>query len=119
MEEIIDRDELEQFIAQFGRMKTVPDLTAFGYGLPQASMCNIKGEKFLRLIFNHPEGRPISLYLRPHTSDLASGNSISSELEEYGIFSTSLVGFDLLIVSSLDKARVSLIAQAVAQQIDR
>jgi hypothetical protein len=119
MEEIIDMDELEQFIAQFGRMKAIPNLTAFGYGPPHAILCRIKGEKFLRLVFNHPEGRPLSLYLRPYNSEQSARSSISLELEEYGIFSTSLGGVDLFIVSLLDKARISLIAQAVAQQLDR
>jgi hypothetical protein len=118
MEEIVDMDELEQFIAQFGRMKKIPNLTAFGYGPPHAILCRIKEEKFLRLVFNHPEGRPLSLYLKPHNSELSAPCSISLELEEYGIFSTSQGGVDLLIVSLLDKARISLIAEAVAQQFE-
>jgi anti-sigma factor RsiW len=117
--EIINIDDLKQFVARFGKMKAIPNLTAFGYGPPHAILCRIKGERFLHLIFNHPEGRPLSLYLRPRTSELIARSSTSLKLEEYGIFSTSLAGVDILIVSSLDEARASLIAQAIAQQIDR
>jgi anti-sigma factor RsiW len=117
--EIIDMDELNQFVARFGRMKTIPNLTAFGYGPPHAILCKIKGEKFLHLIFNTPEGRPLSIYVRPRTSELFALSPKSLKLENYSIFSTSTAGIDLLIVSSLDEARASVIAQAFAQQIDR
>jgi anti-sigma factor RsiW len=117
--EIINIDDLKQFVARFGKMKAIPNLTAFGYGPPHAILCRIKGEKFLHLIFTHTDGRPLSLYLRPRTSELIARSPNSSKLEEYGIFSTSLVGVDILIVSALDEARASLIAQAIAQQIDR
>jgi anti-sigma factor RsiW len=117
--EIINMDELKEFVARFGKMKSIPNLTAFGYGPPHAILCRIKGEKFLHLIFYHPEGRPLSLYMRPRTSELIAPSPTSLKLEEYGIFSTSLAGVDLLIVSSLDEARASLIAQAIAQQINR
>jgi anti-sigma factor RsiW len=118
MGEIIKMDELAQFVARFGKMKAIPNLTAFGYGPPHAILCRIKEEKFLHLIFNHPEGRPLSVYLRPHTSELISQGPTSLKLKEYGIFSTSLAGVDILIVSLLDEAGASLIAQAIAQQID-
>jgi anti-sigma factor RsiW len=117
--EIINMDELKQFVARFGKMKAIPNLTAFGYGPPHAILCRIKGEKFLHLIFNHPEGRPLSLYLGPRDSELIAQSPTSLKFEEYNIFSTSLTGVDLLIVSSLDEAKASLIAQAIAQQIDR
>jgi anti-sigma factor RsiW len=117
--ETISQDELKQFVTQFGKMRAIPDLTAFGYGPPHAILCRIKGEKFLHLVFNHRDGNPLSLYLRPRTSELIARSPTSLKLEEYGIFSTSMAGVDLLIVSSLDEARASSIAQAVAQQIDR
>jgi anti-sigma factor RsiW len=117
--EIIDMDELKQFVARFGKMKAVPDLTAFGYGPPHAILCTIKEEKFLHLIFYHPEVPPLSLYMRRRTSELIAQSPTSLKLEEYGTFSTSLKGVDLLIVSSLDEAGASLIAQAIAQQIDQ
>jgi anti-sigma factor RsiW len=117
--EIVDMNELKGFVARFGRMKTIPNLTAFGYGPPHAILCRIKGAKFLHLIFNTPEGRPLSIYVRPRTSELFALSPKSQKFKDYSVFSTSTAGIDLLIVSSLDEARASLIAQAIAQQIDR
>jgi anti-sigma factor RsiW len=115
----IKMDEINQFVAQFGKMKAIPSLTAFGYGSPHAIMCRIKGEKFLHLVFHDSEGRPLSLYLRPRTSELISRNPTSFKIEEYGIFSTSHSGVDILIVSSHGEAKASVIAQAIARQIER
>jgi anti-sigma factor RsiW len=117
--ETINQDELKEFVARFGKMKEIPNLTAFGYGPPHAILCKIKNEKFLHLVFNHREGRHLSLYLRPRTSELIARNPTSLKLQEHGIFSTSPAGVDLLIISSLDEAEASSIAQAIAQQIDR
>jgi anti-sigma factor RsiW len=117
--EIINMDELKQFVARFGKMNAIPNLTAFGYGPPHAILCKIKGEKFLHLVFYHPEVPPLSLYMRRSTSELIARSPTSVKFEEYGIFSTSIAGVELLIVSSLDEAGASLIAQAIAQQIDQ
>jgi anti-sigma factor RsiW len=118
MGESIKTEEIKQFVARFGKMKAMPNLTAFGYGSPHAIMCRIKGERFLHLIFHDLEGRPLSLYLRPRTSALLSPNPTWLKLEEYGIFSTSEAGVDILIISAHDEAKASLIAHAIAQQID-
>jgi anti-sigma factor RsiW len=117
--EIIDMDERKQFVTEFGKMKEIPNLTAFGYGAPHAILCRIKGEKYLHLIFYHPEVPPLSLYMRRSTSELIAQSPISLKFEEYGIFSTSVAGVDLLIISALDEAGASLIAQAIARQIDQ
>jgi Putative zinc-finger len=117
--EIINIDELKEFVARFGNMKAIPNLTDFGYGPPHAILCKIKGEKFLHLVFYHPEVPPLSLYMRRRTSELIAPSPTSLKSKEYGFFSTSMAGVDLLIVSSLDEAGASLIAQAVAQQIDQ
>jgi Putative zinc-finger len=117
--EIINIDELKQFVARFGKMKAIPNLTDFGYGPPHAILCTIKGEKFLHLVFYHPEVPPLSLYMKPRTSELIALSPTSLKFEEYGIFSTSMAGVDLLILSTLDEAGASLIAQAIAQQIDQ
>jgi anti-sigma factor RsiW len=117
--EIINMDELKQFVARFGKMKAIPNLTAFGYGPPHGILCKIKGEKFLHLVFYHPEVSPLSLYMRQRTSELIAQSPTSLKFEESGIYSTSQAGVDLLIISSLDEAGASLIAQAIAQQIDQ
>jgi anti-sigma factor RsiW len=117
--EIINIDELKEFVARFAKMKAIPNLTDFGYGPPNAILCKIKGEKFLHLVFHHPDVPPLSLYMRRRTSELIARSQTSLKFKEYGIFSTSMAGVDLLIVSSLDEAGASLIAQAVAQQMDQ
>lgn len=119
MGEIVSPDDLKRLVAQFGKMNAIPDLTAFGYGPPHAILCRIKGEKFLHLIFNHPEGRQLSLYLRPHASELIARSPASAKHADFDVFSTSLSGVDILIVSSFDNAMAGSIAQAIGRQIDR
>ncbi len=117
MGEITNADELNQLVARFGKMKALPDLTAFGYSPAHGTLCRIKEEEFLHLIFNHPEERPLSVYLRPRTSVMIAKSTISIKLEGFLISSASQAGVDLLIVSSLDEARTSSIAQVIARQI--
>ncbi|MBO0801262.1 MAG: hypothetical protein J2P31_20780, partial [Blastocatellia bacterium] len=104
---------------RFGKMQAIPSLAAFGYGPPHAFLCRIKGEEFLHLVFNRPEGHPLSIYIRPRTSELIALSPTSIKLEGYCLFSTSMAGIDILVVSSLDETRAPSIAQAIAQQVDK
>jgi len=81
----VDMRELNQFVARFGKMKAIPNLTAFGYGPPHAILCKIKGEPFLHLIFEQPQGQPLSIYIRPRSSELIASSPRSLKHEEYRI----------------------------------
>ncbi|MBO0720531.1 MAG: zf-HC2 domain-containing protein [Blastocatellia bacterium] len=115
----IEMSELRGFVTRFGKMQEIPSLAAFGYGTPHGILCKIKGEQFLHLVFNRPEGNPLSIYIRPRTSELLVLSPTSLKLEGYRLFSTSMAGIDILVVSSLDETRAPAIAQAIAQQVNR
>ena len=117
MKAIKDRETLDKLVAEYGRMKAIPDLSAFGFGDPHAKACLVNGAKFLHLIFLDPKGQGLSLFIRPHASDLNARELMVFQKEGFEVASLSQSGIDLLVVSSLDGKQTASIARAVAEQL--
>ncbi|MCI0489610.1 MAG: zf-HC2 domain-containing protein [Blastocatellia bacterium] len=112
-----DGDTLNRLVAEYGRMKATPDLSAFGFSDPHAKICTVNGRKFLHLICLDSNGQGLSLFIRPHAADLGVERLTVLDQKGFSVASLSRSGVDVLVVSSLDEERTSKIAEAVAAQL--
>lgn len=115
---ITDSDELAKLIALYGNMKVMPDLSAFGFGESRGRVCKVDGVEFLHLIFYNREQQPVSLFLRPRSSQMIAEELRVIHRDNYNAVSISRSGIELLVVSSLDDKQTSAIAQALAAQLE-
>lgn len=108
-----DRDELDRLCAQYGQLTKTPDLTAFGFTDPRGKICGLNGTRSLHIVYQNAEGKPLSVFLRPHSPDIKEDMSLGNK-DDFQIASTSRAGTDFVIVANLDAKRAQEIAQAVA-----
>ncbi len=114
---ITNSDEVNRLAAEYGRVEKTPDLSAFGFGGPRAKVCLVNDAKTLHLVFHAAGQQPLSLFLRPHGSDLKADQLIVHQRDGYRIGSVSRSGTLVLIVSSLDDRLMTAISQAIVAQL--
>jgi anti-sigma factor RsiW len=112
-----DIEELNRRAASYGRVQTIPDLSAFGYGDPRGRICKINEIEFLHLTYYHPTEQPLSLFLRPHASDGIGERLTALNQDRFSVVSISSSVTDLFVVTSFDEGRTNTIAGAVAKQL--
>ncbi len=111
---VIDPDELRRLVTTSAKLKAVPDLSVFGYGNPRGRICKVNGVEFLHLVYYHASQPPISLFLRPHDSNLITERLTALPSGSFNVVSVSQAGIDLLVVSSLTEEQTSSITRAIA-----
>ncbi|MGE0129005.1 MAG: anti-sigma factor [Blastocatellales bacterium] len=114
---VIDPGELRQLVTTSVKVKAVPDLSAFGYGDPRGRVCKVSEVEFLHLVYYHASLPPISLFLRPHNSNLITERLTALHSGSFNVVSVSQTGVDLLIVSSLSEEQTSSITRAIASRL--
>jgi len=114
---ITDSQELNRLAAAYGKMGATPDLSRFGYVNPRGRTCKVDGIEFLHLVYYNQDKQPLSLFVRPHASDLIANELTVIQKDNYEVASISRSGVDLLIVSSLDEKLAEEITRAVAAQL--
>jgi hypothetical protein len=114
---VIDPGELRQLVTTTARVKNVPDLSAFGYGNPRGRVCKVSEVEFLHLVYYHASQPPISLFLRPHGSNLITERLTALHSGSFNVVSVSQAGVDLLVVSSLTEEQTSSITRAIASRL--
>lgn len=111
---VTDLDELHRLVTTTAKFKAVPDLSAFGYGNPRGRVCEVNEVEFLHLVYYHASQPPISLFLRPHNSNLITERLTALHSGSFNVVSVSQAGVDLLVVSSLTEEQISSITRAIA-----
>jgi anti-sigma factor RsiW len=111
-----DKEELNRLCAQYGQLWGVPDLTALGFSDPRGKICGLNGVRALHIVYQSAEGKPLSIFVRPHAPDLSENLSLSSK-DDFHIASVTSGNTDFVIVTNLDAKKTEEIAQLVAKGI--
>ncbi|MCI0389547.1 MAG: anti-sigma factor [Acidobacteria bacterium] len=114
---VTDLDELRRLVTTSAKLMAVPDLSAFGYGNPRGRLCQVNEVEFLHLVYYHASQPPISLFLRPHDSNLIRERLTALHSGSFNVVSVSQAGIDLLVVSSLAEEQTSSLTLAVASRL--
>ena len=114
---VIDPGELRQLVTTSVNVKSVPDLSAFGYGNPRGRVCKVSEVEFLHLVYYHASQPPISLFLRRHDSSLVTERLTALHSGSFNVVSISQAGVDLLVVSSLTEEQTSSVTRAIASRL--
>ncbi|MCI0485233.1 MAG: zf-HC2 domain-containing protein [Blastocatellia bacterium] len=114
---ITNSEELGRLTAAYSNLDAPPDLSAFGYGDPRATVCTVKEEKFLHLVYYNQEQQPVSLFVRPHSEGLITSRFNVASEGDYQVASVSSAGIDLLVVASLGQEQTSTMTKAIAAQL--
>ncbi len=114
---VTDPDELRRLVTTAAKVKTFPDLSAFGYGNPRGRVCKVSEVEFMHLVYYHASQPPISLFLRPHDSSLVAERLTAMRSRSFNVVSISQGGADLLVVSSLTEEQTSSITRAIAARL--
>ncbi len=112
-----DPIKLDKLTTDYSKLAKLPDLSEFGYQDARAVICTINSKKALHLIFQHPEQKPLSLFVRLHDQQMIADDLVTLAKGEYEVASLSKAGTDLVIVSYLDEAQTAAIAKAIAAQL--
>lgn len=113
---IKDKEELDRLCAQYGQLSRVPDLTAFGFSDPRAKICGLNGVRSLHIVYQSVEGKPLSIFVRPHSTDLIENLSLDGK-DDICIASIAHAGTDFVIVANLDAKRTEEIARSVSEDM--
>lgn len=111
-----NRDELDRMCAQYGQLAWTPDLAAFGFFEPRAKVCALNGVRALHLIYQSAEGKPMSIFMRAHSSDLDEDMSFGSK-DGFRVASVTHSGTDIVIVANLDADRMEQIARSITESM--
>ncbi len=114
---VTDPGELLQLVTTAAKLKGVPDLSAFGYGDPRGRFCKVSEVEFLHLVYYHATQPPISLFLRPHDSNLIPERLTTFHSGSFNVASVSQSGMDLLVVTSLAEEETSSITRTIASRL--
>ena len=114
---VTDPAELGRLIRVSAKVNALPDLSAFGYGNPRGRVCKINEVEFLHLVYYHDSQPPLSLFLRPHDSNLITAHLTALHSGNFNVVSVSQSGVDLLVVSSLTEEQTSSITRALASRL--
>lgn len=115
---ITDHEELDRLSRSYGKLDRTPDLTAFGYVDPAGRACKVNGTVFLHLVYYSPDRQPLSIFLRPHSSDLANDGLTILHEKSHAVSSISKAGVDVLVVTSIDdEPGAAAVAQAIASHL--
>lgn len=115
---VVDREELDKLSRSYGKLDQTPDLTAFGYVDPVGRACKVDRTVFLHLVYYNPDRRPLSIFLRPHSSDLANDGLTTRREKSHAVSSISKSGVDVLVVTSVDdEPSAAAVAQVIASHL--
>jgi anti-sigma factor RsiW len=111
--------ELDKMTVRYSKLAKTPDLSAFGYGEARAVICTINSKKALHLIYQHPEQKPVSLFIRLHDQKMIEDDLTTLTQGEYKVSSLSKAGTDLFVVSQQSDAQTAAFARAIAEQLQQ
>lgn len=114
---ITDREELDRLSRAYGKLDRTPDLSAFRYGEAAGRACKVNGTVFLHLAYYSPDRQPLSVFLRPHSSDLTNDGLRILHEKEHSVTSVSKSGVDVFVVTSNDDELGAAAAQAIASYL--
>lgn len=112
-----DRTKLNRLVAEYSGLKTVPDLSAFGYGIPRGEVCAVNGAPVLHLIYYDSRQQPLSLFLRPHRSDLETDRLTVEKRDRYRVSSVSAAGIDVFVVAVAGEDQAGAVVLFIAAQL--
>lgn len=114
-----DPVELDRLTTAYSKLAKLPDLSAFGYGNPRAVICTINSKRALHLIFQNPEQKPLSVFVRLHDQKMIADDLVTLAKGECEVASMSKDGTDLFVVTYLDERQTAAIAKAIAAQLQQ
>lgn len=112
-----DRTKLNRLVADYGGLKAVPDLLAFGYGIPRGKVCAVNGSPVLHLVYHDSLQQPLSLFLRPHGSDLETDRVTVEVRDGSRVASVSAAGIDVFVVAVAVEDQTAEIVRFIAAQL--
>ncbi len=114
---VSDAKELDKLMPVYSRLTKTPDLAAFGYSEPRAKICLLNRIRVLHVIYQNPNGKPLSVFLKAHDERLVADELVTLTRNEHRLISMVEKGTDMVIVAAMDEGQAATIAKAITSQM--
>lgn len=114
---ISDPAQIDKLCAEYGGLDKVPDLSAFGFSNVRAKICPLDKVKFLHLIYQSDNQKPLSIFFRLHDQELIGDDLLMLKKQGYEIASLSREGIDWVVISTLDEQQTAAITKHLSENL--
>jgi hypothetical protein len=114
---ISDPVQIDKLCAEYGGLGKVPDLSAFGFSNVRAKICPLDKVKFLHLIYQSDNQKPLSIFFRLHDKELIGDDLLVLKKQGYEIASLSKAGIDWVVISMLDEQQTAAITRHLSENL--